>query len=131
MIDRWIGAVRWLWNTSLDIRSSAYREYKLSLTGVDLSRWLTQWKQTPGYTWLAEQLPRVARPNMVTLSRDAVGRYDRDVNAARSILHEGMKETAGRDGRDLRVLADEARSRRRARAPITGARKRQHCSQGV
>jgi putative transposase len=140
MIDRWMGAVRWLWNTSLDIRSSAYRECKLSLTSVDLSRWLTQWKRTPSHTWLAgvpatcltqclrdqdrafgnffahrarypkfkrkcsdgslrfqdlgaawsrgvlslpklgrlklaEVLPRIEKPDMVTLSRDAVGRY--------------------------------------------------------
>src|SRR5262249_9687080 len=26
----------------------------LSLTGNDLSRWLTQWKRTPGHEWLAE-----------------------------------------------------------------------------
>lgn len=140
MIDRWLGAVRWLWNTSLGIRSEAYRECKLSLTGVDVSRWLTQWKRTPDHSWLAdvpatcftsclrdqdqafnnffahrarypkfkrkgassalrfqgigtawsrgllslpklgrlklaEELPRVAKPDMVTLSRDAAGRY--------------------------------------------------------
>ena len=54
MIDRWLGAVRWLWNTSLGIRCEGYRECRLSLTGVDISRWLTQWKQTPGHTWLAD-----------------------------------------------------------------------------
>ena len=53
MIDRWMGAVRRLWNTSLGIRSEAYRECKLSLTGVDISRWLPQWKRTPDHTWLA------------------------------------------------------------------------------
>jgi putative transposase len=140
MIDRWCGAVRWLWNTSLGIRSEAYRECGLSLTGVDISRWLTQWKRTPDHTWLAEipatcltqclrdqdrafanffahraryprfkrkrsggsvrfqdigtgwsqgmlslaklgrlklaeELPRIERPDMVTLSKDAAGRY--------------------------------------------------------
>ena len=135
-----MGAVRWLWNTSLGIRSEAYRECQLSLTGIDISRWLTQWKQTPDHTWLAdvpatcltqclrdqdrafanffahrarypkfkrkcaeaslrfqdvgtawsrgtlslpklgklklaEDLPRIERPDMVTLSRDAAGRY--------------------------------------------------------
>ena len=140
MIDRWLGAVRWLWNTSLGIRSEAYRECKLTLTGVDISRWLTQWKQTPGHTWLAdvpatcftqclrdqdrafgnffahrarypkfkakraggglrfqgigagwfegvlrlpklgklklaEALPKIEKPDMVTLSKDAAGRY--------------------------------------------------------
>jgi len=37
MLDRWCGAVRWLWNTSLGIRSEAYRECKLSLSGNDIS----------------------------------------------------------------------------------------------
>jgi putative transposase len=54
MIDRSLGAVRWLWNTSLAIRSAAYRECRLSLTGIDISRWLTEWKRTPGHTWLAD-----------------------------------------------------------------------------
>lgn len=140
MIDRWCGAVRWLWNTSLGIRGEAYRECNLSLTGTDISRWLTVWKRTPGHTWLAdvpatcftqclrdqdrafgnffarrarypkfkpkrsggslrfqgigagwsggalslpklgllklaEALPRIDRPDMVTLQKDALGRY--------------------------------------------------------
>jgi putative transposase len=54
LLDRWFGATRWLWNTTLAIRSEAYRECGLSLTGSDLSRWLTQWKRTPGHEWLAE-----------------------------------------------------------------------------
>jgi putative transposase len=140
LLDRWFGATRWLWNTALAIRSEAYRECGLSLTGNDLSRWLTQWKRTPGHEWLAEipatvltqglrdqdaafrnffggraryprfkrkstsgsvrfqdvgrawtrgvlslpkldslklaeTLPEVTRPDLVTLSRDAAGRY--------------------------------------------------------
>ena len=140
MLDRWLGAARWLWNTALEIRSEAYRELGLTLTGVDLSRWLTQWKRTAGHEWLAavpatcltqclrdqdrafgnffahraryprfkrkllsgslrfqgvgaawregrvslpklgvlklaESLPEVPRPDLVTLSRDAAGRY--------------------------------------------------------
>ncbi len=140
MVDRWLGAVRWLWNTSLAIRSEGYRECSLSLSGFDISRWVTQWKRTPGHEWLAdvpctcltqclrdqdrafanffsgrarypkfkrkrasgslrfqrigaswsrgiltlprlgslnlaEALPWIARPGMVTLSCDALGRY--------------------------------------------------------
>jgi putative transposase len=138
--DRWFGAYRWLWNTALDIRTAAYRECGLSLTGNDISRWLTQWKGTHGHEWLkevpatcftqclrdqdtafrnffacrakypkfkrkgsagslrfqgagaswkrgtltlpklgvlklAEQLPSVDRPDLVTLTLDAAGRY--------------------------------------------------------
>ena len=140
LLDRWFGSVRWLWNTALDIRSAAYRECGLTLSGTDVSRWLTQWKRTSGHEWLAsipataltqclrdqdrafanffarraryprykrkglsgslrfqdvgtawaegfvslpklgalglaESLPRVERPDMVTLSRDATGAY--------------------------------------------------------
>jgi putative transposase len=256
LLDRWFGAARWLWNTALEIRSGAYRECGLTLTGNDVSRWLTQWKGTPGHEWLAqipascltqclrdqdaafrhffahraryprfkgkstsgslrfqgvgaawarglvslpklgalklaESLPEVARPDLVTLSRDAAGRYhasfcaqvqvsllpitqrvvgvdlgltdlatlstgakipnpkryhsrlrylrqqqrcsecrhmldelrlderqwecpkcgtlhDRDVNAARNLLAEGLRQLAGRDDRDLRVDAGDA-----------------------
>jgi len=137
---RWFGAYRWLWNTALEIRTEAYRQCGLSLTGNDISRWLTQWKRTSGHEWLAavpatcltqclrdqdaafrnyfagrakypkfkrkesagslrfqdagaawklgllrlpklgilklaEDLPRVDRPDLVTLSLDAAGRY--------------------------------------------------------
>jgi len=54
LLDRWFGASRWLWNTALEIRSAAYRECSVTLTGNDLSRWLTQWKRTTGHEWLAE-----------------------------------------------------------------------------
>ena len=50
--DRWFGAYRWLWNTALEIRTEAYRECGLALTGNDISRWLTQWKRTEGHEWL-------------------------------------------------------------------------------
>jgi len=53
MLDRWFGAARWLWNTALEIRCEAHRERGLTLTGNDISRWLTQWKNTPGHEWLA------------------------------------------------------------------------------
>ena len=140
LLDQWFGAARWLWNTALAIRTEAYRECALTLTGIDVSRWLTQWKTTPGHEWLAqipatsltrclrdqdaafrnffarrarypqfkgksssgslrfqdvgaawargvvrlpklgalklaESLPKVKRPDQVTLSRDAAGRY--------------------------------------------------------
>ena len=54
LCDRWYGASRWLWNTALEIRTEAYRECALTITGIELSRWLTQWKRTPGHEWLAQ-----------------------------------------------------------------------------
>jgi len=140
LLERWFGATRWLWNTALGIRSEAYRVCGLTLTGNDLSRWVTQWKRTAGHEWLAavpatclaqclrdqdaafrnffahraryprfkrkstpgrlrfqgagaawahgvmslpklgslklaESLPEVERPDMVTLARDATGDY--------------------------------------------------------
>lgn len=53
LLDRWYGAAHWLWNEALGIRSAAYRECGLKLTGNDLSRWLTAWKRTAGHEWLA------------------------------------------------------------------------------
>jgi len=50
--DRWFGAYRWLWNTALEIRTEAYRQCGLNLTGNEISRWLTQWKTTQGHEWL-------------------------------------------------------------------------------
>jgi transposase len=35
LLERWFGASRWLWNTTLAIRSEAYRVCGLNLTGVD------------------------------------------------------------------------------------------------
>jgi putative transposase len=140
LLDRWLGVTRWLWNRALEIRCEAYRQCGLTLTGNDISRWLSQWKRTPGHEWLAqvpatcltqclrdqdaafrnffahraryprfkgkttsgsvrfqdvgvawarglvtlpklgalrlaESLPEVERPDLVTLSRDAAGRY--------------------------------------------------------
>ena len=54
MLDRWFGASRWLWNAALSIRSEGYRTCGLKLTGIDISKWLTQWKRTAGHEWLAE-----------------------------------------------------------------------------
>ena len=54
LLARWFGGKRWLWNTALSIRSEGYRACGLTLTGNDLSRWLTQWKRTVGHEWLAE-----------------------------------------------------------------------------
>jgi putative transposase len=54
LLHRWLGATRWLWNTTLEIRSEAYRTSRLSLTSYELSRWVTRWKHTAGHDWLAE-----------------------------------------------------------------------------
>jgi putative transposase len=54
MLDSWFGAARWLWNRALEIRCEAYRERGLTFMGNDVSRWLTQWKRTPGHEWLAQ-----------------------------------------------------------------------------
>jgi transposase len=171
--DRWFGAYRWLWNTALEIRTEAYRQCGLTLTGIDMSRWLTQWKRTEGHEWLkvvpATCLTQCLRDQDSAFRNFFAGRewrdkiliavdrwypssktcsncrhvldelrldvrywtcpkckvtHDRDINAARNLLMEGLRQLAARDERDLRVdagdacpeeilvqvLADEARS---------------------
>src|SRR4051794_35161560 len=63
-LEPWFGAARWVWNETLAIRSEGYRHWGLRLTGVDLSRWLTQWKKTPGHEWLA-QVPSPCYPQLL------------------------------------------------------------------
>ena len=53
LIARTLGAKRWLWNVALDLRSAAYKERGIRLSGNDVSRMLTGWKKTPGHEWLA------------------------------------------------------------------------------
>src|SRR5215471_16187777 len=200
LLDRWFGATRWLWNTALEIRSQAYRTCALSLTGNDLSRWLTQWKRTAGHEWLDEVLatalsqclrdqdrafrcffarraryPRFkAKSGRQSLRFQDIGAgwrsgyasrkhcsvcrfrldelrldqrqwtcpkcgscHDRDINAARNLLTQGVRQLAGRDDRDLcvdargtcseenvlvQVLAEEARSGHRNRACLEQAK---------
>ena len=52
LIARTLGAKRWLWNVALDLRSAAYKERGIRLSGNDVSRMLTGWKKTPGHEWL-------------------------------------------------------------------------------
>ena len=131
MLDRWFGAARWLWNTALEIRCEAYRERGLTLTGNDISRWVTQWKRTPGHEWLGEvpatcltqclrdqdaafrrffarraRCPRFkGKPTSGSLRFQDVGAaWARGVN----LLAEGLRQLAGRDDRDLRVDAGDA-----------------------
>src|ERR1700730_357975 len=66
LLEGWFGATRWLWNTALAIRSEGYRVCGLKLPGDDLSRWLTQWKRTPGHEWL----PAVAATGLTQCLRN-------------------------------------------------------------
>src|ERR1700756_742862 len=90
LLDRWFGAARWLWNTALDIRLAAYRECHLTLTGNDLSRWLTQWKRTTGHEWLAE-MPATALTQCLRDQDRAFGNF-----FARRARYPRFKRRSGR-----------------------------------
>jgi transposase len=153
--DRWFGAYRWIWNTALEIRTEAYRQCGLKLTGNDISRWLTQWKVTQGHEWHDKILIAVDRwyASSKTCSKcrhvldelrldvrywtcpKCKAHHDRDINAARNLLMEGLRQLAARDERDLcvdagdacpeeilvQVLAEEARSGQCTRACLEQA----------
>ena len=101
MLDRWFGATRWLWNTTLAIRSEAYRVCGLSLSGNDLSRWLTQWKRTAGHEWLAE-MP-------VTILTQCLRDQDRYLRQQQRCLARRQKGSRRREKQRLRIARAHAR----------------------
>ena len=48
------GHARWVWNQALAIRSTFYRRFGESVTGVDVSRDITFLKTLPAYAWLKD-----------------------------------------------------------------------------
>ena len=46
LLDRYFGTARWAWNHALERRSKAYRRREESITGIDVSRAITQIKKT-------------------------------------------------------------------------------------
>ena len=52
-LGQWFGAGRWIWNHSLERRRKAYQRRGERVTGVDVSRALTDLKRTSRYHWLA------------------------------------------------------------------------------
>jgi putative transposase len=139
LLDRWLGATRWLWNTALEIRSEAHRVCRLKLTGNDLSRWVTQWKRTPGHEWLAEVPATALTQCLRDQDRAFTNFFARRTRYPRFTKFAGgrLRQLAGRDDRDLRVdargacpddvilaqvLAEEARSGHRNRACLEQAR---------
>jgi transposase len=127
LLDRWYGATRWLWNTALEIRSEAYRECGLTLTGNDpSSKRCSECQYTLDALRLDERQWKCPRCGT---------EHDRDINAAWNLLMQGLRQLAGRDDRDLRVdardtcpeeilvqvLAEEARSGQRNRVCLEQA----------
>jgi putative transposase len=52
MLNHWFGCARWLWNWSLSSRTKAYQRRQESISGIDISRRLTQLKKLPRFAWL-------------------------------------------------------------------------------
>ena len=91
LLDRWLGGIRWLWNTTVEIRSAAYRECGLTLTGNDLTRWLTQWKRTSGHEWLAE-IPATALTQCLRDQDSAFRNFSPSVRATHASSASNTRE---------------------------------------
>src|SRR5450755_2672279 len=88
--DRWFGAYRWLWNTALLI---------------EVDRWYASSKTCSKCRHVLDEL----RLDVRYWTCPKCGAcHDRDINAARNLLMEGLRQLAGRDERDLRVDAGDA-----------------------
>lgn len=57
MLNRLMGAKRYVWNWALERKETAWRENKTNLTGVDLSSEFTKLRHSPETVWLSD-LPR-------------------------------------------------------------------------
>jgi putative transposase len=118
------------------IHDAAFSEVRRQLTYksewygkilVEVDRWYASSKTCSECQYILDELRLDQR--QWTCPKCGV-RHDRDVNASRNILAEGLRQLAGRDDRDLRVdagdacpeeilvqvLAEEARSGQRNRA---------------
>jgi len=106
LLDCWFRATRWLWNTALEIRSEAYRLCGLTLTGNDLSRWLTLWKRTAGHEWLAEVPATTLNQCLRDQDRAFANFFERQTRDLRVDAGDACPE----EHILVQVLADEARS---------------------
>jgi putative transposase len=125
------------------IHDAAFREFRRQLTYKcswygkileTVDRWYPSSKKCSECSYILDELRLDERqwtcPKCGTC-------HDRDINAARNLPAEGLRQLAGRDDRDLRVdagdacpeedllvqvLADEARSRQRNRACLEQAK---------
>jgi transposase len=86
------------------------RECGLTLTGNDISRWLSQWKRTPGHEWLA-QVPATC---LTQCLRDQDAAF-RNFFAHRARYSRFKGKTTSGNVR-FQDVGEEARSGRRNRA---------------
>lgn len=54
LLRRTLGCVRFIYNKSLDFKSSTFTQTGKSLSSFDLMKELTKWKRQPEYSWLNE-----------------------------------------------------------------------------
>lgn len=54
LLRRTLGCVRFIYNKSLDLKSSTFTQTGKSLSSFDLMKELTKWKRQPEYSWLNE-----------------------------------------------------------------------------
>ena len=65
-LQRWAGALRWLWNQALAEQRARHARGEKYASYVDMAKWLTAWRQAPATAWLAEG---PVHPQQQTLKR--------------------------------------------------------------
>ena len=53
-LQRWAGALRWLWNQALAEQRARHARGEKYASYVDMAKWLTAWRNAPATAWLAE-----------------------------------------------------------------------------
>ena len=73
-LNRTFGAARFVWNKGLAIRIEAWEQRQERISGIDVMRLMTQWKQDPETSWLRDVSAVALQQTASACHRPAAGR---------------------------------------------------------